>query len=135
MLAGRGARPGGLQGGMGGPVRKTKDSKVAIRRSAGRLKPESPKLIAALLLGSLSVTFTVIGPKLLGDAINVIFSGIIGSTSQVKELFVKCNNQAACVSKYLAAHGKSNFASMIAVVLWASMVKFKSSSTGSSPPK
>ncbi len=116
MLAGRGARPGGGPGGlggMGGPVRKTKDSKVAVRRSAGRLKPESPKLIAALLLGSLSVAFTVIGPKLLGDAINVIFSGIIGSTSQVKELFAKCNNQAACVSKYLASHGKSNFASMI----------------------
>ena len=68
---------GALRGGMGAG-RKTKDLGATVRRLAGRMRTERTKLFLALMLGITSVTFMVLGPKILGNATNVLFNGIVG---------------------------------------------------------
>ena len=43
------------------------------------LRPERPLIVGVILLAIVSVTFTVIGPKILGNAINRIFEGALGA--------------------------------------------------------
>jgi len=68
---------GALRGGMGAG-RKSKDLGGTVRRLAGRMRTERTKLLLALMLGITSVTFMVLGPKILGNATNVLFNGIVG---------------------------------------------------------
>src|SRR3954454_14491468 len=79
---GRG-RPGGMgPGGMmmgGPPPEKSKNFGASFRRLLGRLRPEAPRIAVVLVLAVGSVAFAVIGPKILGDATNIIFEGFVGS--------------------------------------------------------
>lgn len=50
----------------------------SIKRLAGRLRPERPKVIALIIAGVTSVALAAIGPKVLGRATDLIFSGVIG---------------------------------------------------------
>jgi ABC-type multidrug transport system fused ATPase/permease subunit len=65
------------------PTRKTEKSKKAERRRGTKsrlialLGPELPRLTAVLVLGIVSVGLLVAGPWVLGDATNILFSGII----------------------------------------------------------
>jgi ATP-binding cassette subfamily B multidrug efflux pump len=85
-MAGGGDRPtnprrqqGMFGAGMGMAVpEKARDFKGTAKRMGGRLRPESAIIIIVLLLGITSVFFAVIGPKLLGNATNVIFDGVVG---------------------------------------------------------
>jgi ATP-binding cassette, subfamily B, multidrug efflux pump len=64
---------------MGGlPTGKSKDFRGAMTRLIRHLRPELPLIVAVILLAIVSVTFAVIGPKILGDATNHIFAGAIG---------------------------------------------------------
>ena len=65
--------------GMGLPVGRSKDFRGAMRRLFAQLGPERPLIIVVVLLAIVSVTFVVIGPKLLGEATNVIFTGAVGA--------------------------------------------------------
>jgi ATP-binding cassette subfamily B multidrug efflux pump len=86
MMMGRsGNRPGGRPGGagfmgMGMPVERSKDFRGTLRRLVGRLRPERLTIAIVAMLASASVVFSVIGPKLIGNATNVIFEGVIGKT-------------------------------------------------------
>ena len=71
----RGMGPGP---GMGMPGEKSLNFKASLRRLVGVLRPEWPKLAAVLLLGVFSVALAVTGPKVLGNATNVIFNGVVG---------------------------------------------------------
>ncbi len=62
---------------MGGPVDKSLDFWPSARRLLLELVPERMLASAALLLGVLSVGLSVLGPRLLGDATNLIFGGYI----------------------------------------------------------
>jgi ATP-binding cassette subfamily B protein len=64
--------------GMGMPPAKAKDFRGSLRRLFGTLRPERPLIIAVVLLGVVSVSFNVIGPKILGEAINRIVEGALG---------------------------------------------------------
>ena len=64
--------------GMGLPPAKAKDFRGSLRRLFGTLGPERTLLVAVVLLGVVSVTFNVIGPKILGEAINRIVEGALG---------------------------------------------------------
>jgi ATP-binding cassette subfamily B protein len=62
----------------GGPVERPlnfKDSGVRLLRELG---PEHVRLAGILALGGGSVTLSVLGPRLLGDATTLIFSGVLG---------------------------------------------------------
>jgi ATP-binding cassette subfamily B multidrug efflux pump len=64
--------------GMGLPPAKAKDFRGSLRRLFGTLRPERTLLVVVVLLGVVSVTFNVIGPKILGEAINRIVEGALG---------------------------------------------------------
>jgi ATP-binding cassette subfamily B protein len=73
----RGPGPGPM-GGMGMPGEKSMDFRGSLRRLLGVLRPERWRLALVVLLGIASVALAVTGPKVLGNATNVIFNGIVG---------------------------------------------------------
>jgi ATP-binding cassette subfamily B multidrug efflux pump len=73
----RGPGGGGPFGGMGGPVEKSMNFGPSAKRLAGRLRPEAWGIVFVTLLAVVSVVFAVLGPKLLGNAINLVFAGAI----------------------------------------------------------
>ncbi len=100
----RGMGPGGMM--MGAPPARSKDAVGATRKLIRRLGPEIPLLIASVIFTAISVTLNVIGPKILGNATNVIFGGIIG-----KALPAGLTQQQAVA--YLRAHGETTQANVV----------------------
>ena len=60
------------------PPEKTRDVRGTLRQLLARLRPERAWIAISALLALGSVAFTVIGPKVVGNATNVIFDGVIG---------------------------------------------------------
>jgi ATP-binding cassette, subfamily B, multidrug efflux pump len=67
---------GGRWGAVGMPLERSEDFKNSSLRLAGQLAPERLGLLAVLVLGVVSVVFYVLGPRILGDATNVIIDGV-----------------------------------------------------------
>jgi ATP-binding cassette subfamily B protein len=65
--------------GMAGTAAKPKDFGASFKRLIGQLRPETGKIVAVMLLAIISVSFAVAGPKILGNATNQLFSGVIGT--------------------------------------------------------
>lgn len=110
---GGGRSPGGPgPGGMGMmlPAEKAKDFRGAARRLIAALGPERRLVIAVIVLAVASVAATLMGPRLLGEATNVIFRGAIGS--MLGEMGLG-NVPAAAVSAGLRAQGQDGMADMI----------------------
>ncbi|MEU7045884.1 ABC transporter ATP-binding protein [Streptomyces varsoviensis] len=64
---------------MGGqPTERSMDFRGSSRRLLGSLRPERAIISVALLLGLVSVALSVLGPKILGKATDLIFAGVIG---------------------------------------------------------
>ncbi|HEY8437923.1 MAG TPA: ABC transporter ATP-binding protein, partial [Candidatus Limnocylindrales bacterium] len=84
-MAGPGGRPMGRPGGgpgmfgmgMGLPPQKSKDFRGSLRRLFGHLRPEAPRLAAVFGLAVVSVLITVIGPKIIGRAFDLIVEGFV----------------------------------------------------------
>jgi len=64
--------------GAGQPAEKSMNFWPSARRLLGYLRPERPLVIFVMILTVGSVTFSVVGPKILGNATNIIFEGIVG---------------------------------------------------------
>jgi ATP-binding cassette subfamily B protein len=75
---GGGRGPGMMGMGMGMPPAKPKDFRGSFRRLFGTLRPERPLIVGVIILAVISVTLTVVGPKILGNAVNTIFDGALG---------------------------------------------------------
>jgi ATP-binding cassette subfamily B protein len=73
----RGPGGGGPFAGMGMPVQKSMNFGPSAKRLLGRLRPERVALVFVTLLAVISVLFAVLGPKLLGNAINLVFAGAL----------------------------------------------------------
>ncbi len=74
-----GPRPGGGPfGGMAGPPQKPLNSVPSARRLLGLLRPERIGLIAVVTLTVVSIVLNVLGPRVLGHATDLIFSGAMG---------------------------------------------------------
>ena len=71
---------GGPFMGLSAPVERSKDFRGTLRKLLARLRPERFVIAVVVVLGSLSVLFSVIGPKITGNAMNVIFDGVVGKT-------------------------------------------------------
>ncbi|MGW2416526.1 ABC transporter ATP-binding protein [Streptomyces tubercidicus] len=92
---------------MGGqPTEKSMDFKNSGKRLLAQMRPERGAITLALALGALSVALTVVGPKVLGQATDLIMSGIIG-----RELPGGISKAQAADS--LRAHGQGGLADMI----------------------
>ncbi|HON42325.1 MAG TPA: ABC transporter ATP-binding protein [Bacillota bacterium] len=81
----RGMGPGGRPGGRGHgpmgammPTEKAKDFKGSLRRLAGYLKPHKNQVAAVMVMALISVGLSIVGPKILGRATNLLFEGVIG---------------------------------------------------------
>lgn len=75
----RGPMGGGPMGGLGMPAAKPMTFGPSLRRLLGELRPERLVIGAVLLLTAVSTAFTVMGPKILGHATNVILEGVVGT--------------------------------------------------------
>jgi len=73
---GGGFGPGGGHG-PGTPVVKSKDFKGSGKRLLQLLKPHSVTIAIIIVLAVFSVGFSVLGPRILGQATNVLFQGVI----------------------------------------------------------
>jgi ATP-binding cassette, subfamily B, multidrug efflux pump len=111
-----GGRPGGGRAAMGGPGAglaapggAAKDVRGTLRRLLGRLRPEWIRLVFVGVLGAISVGFTVSGPKILGNATNVLFEGVIGAD-------LPKGATTAQVVAALRARGEDQLADMIAAM-------------------
>jgi len=94
-------RPGQVQ-----PTERARDLRGTLRRLLARLRPERAWLAGAGLLGVASVGFMVAGPKILGDATNVLFDGLVG-----KQL--PAGMTQAQVIALLRARGEGQLASLL----------------------
>jgi len=63
----------------GMPAEKPKDFKNSTSRLFAQLKPQRLGMVVVVLLAVGSVTLSVIGPKMLGGATNIIVDGAMGS--------------------------------------------------------
>ncbi|QAY74950.1 ABC transporter ATP-binding protein [Agromyces protaetiae] len=70
---------GGPMGGMGMPAEKSKAFGPSAKRLMGKLRPERMVIAFVVFLGVVSVVLSVLGPKVLGQATNLIFEGVIGA--------------------------------------------------------
>ena len=102
-------RPGGgppwMSAGM--PAEKSMDFGPSAGRLIGRLAPERGRVVAVITLAVLSVGLTVLGPRILGWATDLIFSGVVGR--QLPEGATRAEAVAAA-----RADGQENFADMLA---------------------
>ncbi len=81
-----GARPpqrgfgggGGPFGGVGLPPDKPKNFSGSLRRLLGTLRPEASRIMIVILLAVVSVACSVVGPKILGNATDILFNGVVG---------------------------------------------------------
>ena len=58
---------------------KALDFGGSSRRLLRMLSPQRPLIVTALVMGVFSVALSVIGPKVLGNVTNLVFSGFISS--------------------------------------------------------
>jgi ATP-binding cassette subfamily B protein len=66
----------GTRFGVGMPVERSENFSNVVRRLLHRMAPERLRVGAVLLFAVVSVTLTVIGPRILGHATNIIVAGI-----------------------------------------------------------
>jgi ATP-binding cassette subfamily B protein len=64
--------------GMGLPPAKAKDFGVSFRRLFGTLRPERTLIVGVVALAIVSVFFNILGPKVMGIAIDRLFEGGLG---------------------------------------------------------
>ncbi|WP_174529477.1 ABC transporter ATP-binding protein [Micromonospora maritima] len=103
-----GRRPGGPPHmNMGMPAEKAMRFGPSARRLLGRLRPYRIQLVGVLALALASVGLSVIGPKVLGHATDLIFNGVIG-----RQLPAGTSTEAAVAAA--RASGNGNFADMLA---------------------
>ena len=128
---------GGPFGGMSLPAEKSMDFGPSAQRLLGTLRPEQIWLWLVLLLSVVSVTFSVLGPKLLGEGTNLIFSGVISKSLAVgatKDDVIKGlqaagkTSQADLLSGMTLTPGQGiNVAALSNVLLWVLVLYIVSS--------
>ncbi len=72
----RGGGPGGH--GPSLPGEKAANFRSSLRRLLKTLRPQRARMIIAILFGIAGVTLSVVGPKILGQATNLLLAGLIG---------------------------------------------------------
>ena len=88
------------------PVEKSINFGPSMRRLLGHLAPERLILLGAILLAVTGIVMSVLGPKILGLATDVIFTGVIGAT-------LPAGATKQQVVESLRAQGNNTFADMV----------------------
>ena len=76
---------GGPMGRMGGPrsVEKAKDFKGTMKKLLAYLKPYRLSILVVLLFAIGSAAFSIVGPKILGEATTKVFEGLVAKITGV----------------------------------------------------
>ncbi|MFF3444299.1 ABC transporter ATP-binding protein [Streptosporangium sp. NPDC002721] len=90
----------------GMPAEKSMNFGPSARRLMRRMNPDRPKLLAVVALAVASVVLNVIGPRILGHATDIIFTGVIG-----KQLPAGTTREQAIAAA--RASGNDNFANLL----------------------
>ena len=101
--------PGGMRGPMMGggmPAAKAMDFRGSGGRLLGVLRPERVRVGLVMTLAIASVSLVVLGPKILGNATNLIFQGLIG-----RQLPAGMTKQAVIAA--VRAKGQGKFADLL----------------------
>ena len=91
----------------GAPAKKAEHFWPSAKRLMGLLRPESAGIALVLAMVTVAVVLNVVAPKILGQAMDVIFGGVVGKQLPAgvsKDQFVDG----------LRAQGENNFADMVA---------------------
>nr|WP_157527621.1 ABC transporter ATP-binding protein [Micromonospora rosaria] len=91
----------------GMPAERSMNFGPSARRLLGRLRPQRLHLVAVITLAVVSVALSVIGPKILGHATDIIFTGVIGRQ-------LPAGSTAEQAVEGARAAGNDNFADMLA---------------------
>nr|WP_237179019.1 ABC transporter ATP-binding protein [Paenibacillus sp. MMS18-CY102] len=75
--------PRGGPGGMMGQGQKAKNFKVTLRRLIRYLHPHRGALLVVLLTAVLSTVFSILGPKILGNATTKLFEGLMAKKNGI----------------------------------------------------
>ena len=106
------ARPAAHRGPMGhltGPPAKALNFKASLRRLVATLRGDRRLVAVAGVLAVVSVTLSVIAPKIMGNATNLIFEGLIGGR------LTAGTTKAQAVAE-LRASGQSRIADMVSAM-------------------
>ncbi|MER5709352.1 ABC transporter ATP-binding protein [Streptomyces sp. NPDC042898] len=103
------AGPGGRMMAGGGPDQRSMDFKNSGKRLLKQLAPERATLWVMLLAGVLSVAASVVGPKILGKATDLVFAGVVGRQT------ADASSKAEAIAG-LRASGDSGMADMLSGV-------------------
>jgi len=101
--------------GRGGPFgssmvgQKAMNFGPSMRRLVGRLGPERAKVIAVMVAATISVALASIGPRVLGRATDIVFSGVIGK-------MLPAGTTKAQAIDALQSRGQDQIASMLSGV-------------------
>lgn len=93
----------------GGPVERSMDFKGSFRRLIRLMRPDRLFLYLVLGLGTASVTLSVLGPKILGHATDLIFAGVIGGQ-------FKAGTTKAQAIEAMRQHGEGQVADLLSAV-------------------
>lgn len=93
----------------GGPVERSMDFKGSFRRLIRLMRPDRLFLYLVLALGTASVTLSVLGPKILGHATDLIFAGVIGGQ-------FKAGTTKAQAIEAMRQHGEGQVADLLSAV-------------------
>ncbi|MER6097410.1 ABC transporter ATP-binding protein [Streptomyces sp. NPDC001728] len=102
------AGPGGRMMAGGGPDQRSMDFKGSGKRLIKQLAPERGALWVMLIAGVLSVAASVVGPKILGKATDLVFAGVLGRQ-------IEGGTKAEAIAR-LRASGDSGMADMLSGV-------------------
>ncbi|WP_405481395.1 ABC transporter ATP-binding protein [Streptomyces sp. NBC_00009] len=100
------AGPGGRMMAGGGPDQRSMDFKGSGKRLIRQFKPEKTTMYAMVACAVLSVGLSVLGPKILGRATDLVFAGIIGRE-------MPAGSSKAQVIEGMRAKGDSGVADML----------------------
>jgi ATP-binding cassette subfamily B protein len=89
-----------------GPPKSAKDLWGALRQLVARLRPERWRIAAAALIGSTGVGLLVAAPRIIGNATNLLFDGLIGKA-------LPAGMSQAQAEAYLRLHGQGQLAQML----------------------
>jgi ATP-binding cassette subfamily B protein len=93
------------------PAAKSKDFGGTFRRLLGEMRSERGLILVVIAFAAISVFLSVLGPKLLGEATNIIFDGFVGQQMGALGLSGQTTDQ---VVAQLEAQGQTNLADMLA---------------------
>lgn len=79
------AGPGGRMMAGGAPTDRSMDFKGSSKRLLKRFATEKTSLYVMLVACALSVGLSVVGPKILGRATDLVFAGVIGQSPEIPE--------------------------------------------------